>query len=293
VTFGEPIPPSRFREDYEKDAAEAAHLLSDALGQAIARLVVDIERPEFEDLVRGVESVYKEELLLRERSAERGGSRTELDHLVSVGIPRVLDFFLERRPEVVWRVRRLLNDYLGALDRARVRDEMLRDAKDKSLGGAIARLAGFGVVGLPLAFWGTIWNFVPYKFTGFLAHGAAKDETKIHYHQIVYGAILFPLWYAPAVYLANRILGAWGMAVFAASLPVSGLFALGYIRAFTRRRRLVRFFLLRVTRGRFVQELESKRRLLIGEMDVALAEYLGAQLDAELDTYDMGKGHRE
>ena len=293
VTFGEPVPPARFREAYEKDAAEAVHLFSAALEKAIARLVVDIERPEFEDLVREVELVYKGELLTREGPGEGGRSRTELGHLVSVEIPRVLDFFLERRPEVVWRVRRLLNDYLGALERARLRDDMLRDTKDKGLGGAIARLAGVGVLGLPPALYGMVWNFVPYKFAGFFAHGAAKDETKIHYHQMVYGAILFPLWYAPAVYLAYRTLGPWGMTVFAASLPVSGLFALGYVRSFTRRRRMVRFFVLRVTHGRFVQELERKRRLVIREMDIALAEYLGARLDSAPDTLDGEEGHRE
>jgi len=293
VTFGEPIAPARFREAYEKDPVEAVGLLSTALEEAIARLVVDIERPEFEELVREVDWIYRGELISRRGLEIAGRSKFESGHLVSIEIPRVLDFFLERQPEVVWRVRRLLEDYRRSLDTAQIRDEMLRDAGERTVGGEIARLAGFGVLGLAPALYGMLWSFVPYKFAGFFAHGAAKDETKIHYSQIVCGALLFPLWYAPPVYLVYRGAGEWGAAAFAATLPLSGLFALGYVRWFIQRGRMVRFAWLRMTHGRFVQELERKRQLVIREMDVALAEYLGAQLDPAPETPEGEEGQGE
>jgi glycerol-3-phosphate O-acyltransferase/dihydroxyacetone phosphate acyltransferase len=281
VEFGRPISAGDYRGVFESDPAGAALGLSGALRDALTHLVVDIERPEFEDLVREVELVYKRELL--EREGERAGERSKFEesHLLSVEIPRVLDFFLEREPEVVRRVRRLLKEYHGALERAKVRDELLADPKKRTLGGEIARLAVLGAAGLPLAAYGVLWNFVPYKFAGFVAHGASRDETKIHYHQLVYGAFLFPLWYAPPLFLAWRVLGPLGTLIFAVSLPASGLFALGYARWTNRRRRMIRFGWLRMTHGRFVRALERRRRLVIREMDLALAEYLAAQLDAK------------
>jgi hypothetical protein len=161
---------------------------------------------------------------------------------------------------------------------------VLRDPKERTLGGEIARLAAVCVVGLPAALYGILFNFVPYRLAGFVAHGVAKDETKIHYYQIVYGAIFFSLWYAPAIYLASRSMGPWGAVIFAASLPVSGLFALGFVRWLARRSRRIRYVWLRMTHGRFVQHLERKRRLVIAELDIALAEYIGARLEAQPDS---------
>ncbi len=111
----------------------------------------------------------------------------------------------------------------------------------------------------------------------------AKDETKIHYYQIVYGTVFFALWYAPAVYLASRSMGPWGAVIFAASLPLSGLFALGFARWLVRRGRRIQYVWLRMTHGRFVQDLERRRRLVIAELDIALAEYLGARLEGQPD----------
>jgi glycerol-3-phosphate O-acyltransferase/dihydroxyacetone phosphate acyltransferase len=280
VAFGDAIPAARYRETHRSDPVEAARSLSEDLEKAIARLVVDIERPEFEDLVREVELIYKGELVARQGIEKRRHAGAELGHSIEVEIPRALDYFLERRPEVVWRVRKLLRDYNGALERARMRDEVLREPNKRTLGGEIARLAAACVVGLPPAAYGILCNFVPYRLTGFVAHGMAKDETKIHYHQIVYGAVFFSLWYAPAVYVASRSMSPWGAVIFAASLPSSGLFALGFVRWLVRRGRRIQYIWLRMTHGRFVQELERRRRLVIAELDIALAEYIGARLEA-------------
>jgi hypothetical protein len=166
------------------------------------------------------------------------------------------------------------------LERARVRDETLRDPKERTLGGEIARLAALCVAGLLPAVYGILGNFVPYRLAGFVAHGMAKDETKIHYHQIVFGAVFFSLWYAPALYLASRSMTPWATAIFAASLPLSGLFARGYVRWLARRGRRLRYVWLRMTHGRVVQDLERRRRLVIAELDIALAEYMGARLES-------------
>ena len=280
VAFGDPIPAIRYREAYTEDPVEAARMLSAELERAIARLVVDIERPEFEGLVNEIDLIYKKELLAREGLREKGQAGAGLRHAIEVEIPRALDFFLERRPDVVRRVRRLLRDYNSALERARMRDEVLRDSKERTLGGEAARIAVVCAVGAVPAVYGALCNFIPYRLTGFVAHGVSKDETKIHYYQIVYGAVFFLLWYAPAVYAATRIMKPWGAAIFAASLPLSGLFAHGFVRFLVRRGRRIQYIWLRMTHGRFAQDLERRRRLVIAELDIALAEYLGERLDA-------------
>jgi 1-acyl-sn-glycerol-3-phosphate acyltransferase len=312
VAFGEAIPATRYREAHKNDPVEAARSMSADLEKAISRLVVDIERPEFDALVREVDLIYKKELLARDRLSDRGregvrakgredrrargreeirakgreGARARgreaagLGHEIDVEIPRALDFFLERRPETVRRVRRLLAGYRAALEKARTRDDSLRESAEKTLFGELARMTAFGAAGLPIAAYGTLWNYVPYRFAGFVAHGAAKDETKIHYYQIVCGAVFFPLWYAPAIYLASRILIPWGAVIFAVSLPLSGLFAHGFARWFVRRGRTIRYIRLRMTHGRVARELERRRKLVIAELDIAFAEYIAQRLEA-------------
>jgi len=277
VSFGAPIEAGPYRDAYRDDPVGTVRGLSASLEDAMRRLVVDIERPEYENLVRGVEMIYRDEVLTRRGLEVPGRTEFERRQIIAREIPRALDHFLETRPEVVLRVQRMLGGYRDALERTSIRDEMLRDANDRSIGGQTARILALGAAGLPLALWGALWSFVPFELTGVFAQRAAPDETKIHYHQIVFGILFFSLWYVPLVFCAYRVAGPWAAGAFAVTLVPSGLFARAYIRWIVRHARTLRFARIAMTHRRLVQDLRRRRTRFVAEIDAALADYLRSQ----------------
>jgi 1-acyl-sn-glycerol-3-phosphate acyltransferase len=277
VSFGAPMGTEPHRDRYRDDPVGTVRGLSASLQDAMRRLVVDIERPEYENLVRGVEMIYKDEVLTRRDLEVPGRTEFERQQIVAREIPRALDHFLENRPEVVLRVQRMLEGYRDALERTRIRDDMLRDEIDRTIGGETARILALGGAGLPLAVWGALWSFVPFELTRVLAGRAARDETKIHYFQIAFGILLFSLWYVPLVFCAHRVVGPWAAGVFAVMLVPSGLFARAYVRWIVRHARTLKFARIAMTHRRLVQDLRRRRTRFVAEIDAALSDYLRSQ----------------
>jgi glycerol-3-phosphate O-acyltransferase/dihydroxyacetone phosphate acyltransferase len=277
VDFGVPIPASEYRRSYEADPVEAVYELTTALHEAIRRRVVNVEHGEFEALVGDVEMIYKGELLAGRGTVVSRRKKFRQDQWVAREIPRALDYFYERNPEVIWQVGRLVREYRRKLDRLRLHDDMIQK-EGAAVGRESIKFLLLGVLGLPIATYGTLWNVLPYWLTGWAARRLAKDATKIHYEQLMVGTAVYLLWYLPLVYVAYRWLGGIGAIVFAATLPLAGLFARGYVRVMIRRRRMLRFAFLDMTHRYTVQKLRAERRRLIDELDAARDEYVAARL---------------
>jgi hypothetical protein len=272
--FGKPIVVGDYREAYETDPIEAVKELTSALHDAIRRRVVNINRVEFTELVQNVEMVYKGELLAREGLQIPGGSEFKRDQAVSREIARALDYFFERSPDVIWRVGKQLEEYRRNLERLHLKDEMLRKENEPSVTGATTKFAALGALGLPIAVYGAMWNYIPYKLTGWIAFRLAPNPTKVHSLQLTVGALVYVLYYGPLLYLVYQALGLVGTTVFAATLPPTGLFARAFAQRMVWRRRMIRLAYVRLSHGYYVQNLQQQRQRLISELDAALEEYL-------------------
>lgn len=276
LRFGQPIQVSMFRQLYAQDPIQAVNVLTADLQAAISSNVINIEREEFIQLVAALEGVYKDELLARAGISVPGDSRFKRDQWIAREIPRALDHLLRHNPELIWRVRRLLREYLRKLERLRLKDEFLRQSRGRSIPGAATRFVFWGALGLPLAIHGTVFNYLPYAFTGWLADRLAPDETKIHYYRLVYGAAIYLVYYGTLLYLVSRRFDALGVAAFGLSLLPAGLFARGYARRMALRRERIRLGFLELNHAYYLQELRRLRRRLIRELDAGAAEYLKA-----------------
>ena len=276
LRFGEPIVAADYREAYESDPFEAVSELTSVLHDAIRRGVVNIDHTEFAELVQDVEMVYKGELLARAGLVIPGRSKFKRDQTVSREIARARDYFFERSPDVIWRVGKLLKEYRRKLERLHLRDEMLRKEKGPSVTGATTKFVALGTLGLPIAVYGAMWNYIPYKLIGWLALRLAPNVAKVHYVQLTMGALVFLLYYGPLLYLVYRALGPVGAAVFAVTVPPAGLFARAFARRMVWRRGMIRFAYLDLAHGYHVQKLRHQRQRLIDELDAALEEYLRA-----------------
>jgi 1-acyl-sn-glycerol-3-phosphate acyltransferase len=273
VSYGDRIHASDYRDEYNSDPAQAVGLLTDALGAGIRSRVVDVTHAEYERFVRRIEQVYKGELLEREDERVARSRRYERDMDVAREIPRALEYFLEHRPELIASIHAMMDAYVEKLDHFRLEDDLLR-GESPSVRGAAIRFAVLGVLGLPFALWGFVWNGLPYKFTGVLAKRAAPDLTKLHFYQLTWGFLLYVLYYPPLMYLAWRELGGAGAAIFAGGLVVTGVFARWYGRLMRRRRDTLRMAWLQVFHGWEMARLRVARKHLVAELDGAMREFL-------------------
>ncbi|HKK69730.1 MAG TPA: lysophospholipid acyltransferase family protein [Candidatus Krumholzibacteria bacterium] len=273
VTFGEPIVVRDVADDYRVDPEPTVHALTDRLQERIRHQVVDVRRQELDDLVRQVERVYAGELLAREGLEIPGHSRFERELKLSREIARATDHFYRIRPEVIWNVKELLAEYHRRLDRLRLPDRIVRD-EPSSFRGEAVRLAVVFVLGLPVAAWGALWNYIPYKLTGIVARMITRDLTKIHWSQLLVGTVLFVAFYAAWFAFALEHFGTVGQILFMASLPPAGIFTRWYVGSLVRRRRHLRWAYLQSTRRLVVQRVLDLRREIIRAMDAALEEHL-------------------
>ena len=194
LRMGQPIAPAEYADAYRRDPREAVLQLTGRLQRDLASLIVHLERSELDRLVSDVEGIYREELLDRSGLEIPGGSPFAKNVHLSQEIARAVEFYCDRDPGLVWRLQRLLVEYRRKRKRLRLSDEFLRRSTGPTLRGELARLGALTPLGLPVAAYGALWNFVPYKLAGRVARRLAADDTRIHFYQLSAGAVLYLLY---------------------------------------------------------------------------------------------------
>lgn len=281
IRFGAALTAADYRAAYQTDPIETVYSLTETLQERLTDLVVHIDAPVLETLVRDVENIYRDEILRDRKTQIPGQSDYEKRQRVSSEIPRAIRFFLARDPEVVAHVARLLRRYRRMLGRLHLRDEVVHEAtRPPSKREAVVSVV-LGVLGFPLALYGALWNFLPYKFTGWLARRTAKDATKIHYNQITQGAVIYTIYYAGLLYAVHYATGLLVTLAFTVALPVTGLFARAYTRFVVRRQRAIRFVVFQFVHRYQAERIKQQRRLVIAEIDHALDVYLTTREHAD------------
>jgi uncharacterized membrane protein YfbV (UPF0208 family) len=86
--------------------------------------------------------------------------------------------------------------------------------------------------------------------------------------------VAFPLFWTLETWVVGRLTGAAGAAVFALSLPLTGLVAYRYLVGAGRLRSRLRFDVLAFTREQAARCLVAEREAIIAELERAKADYL-------------------
>ncbi len=273
VSFGERIHVSDLRPEYDDDPVEAVGLLTAKVEVGIRSHVVDIGHAEYERLVRDIERIYTQEVVDRGETESGGAGRFKQGHAIAREIPVALEYFLQRKPEVIAEIRAALESYSRRLEQLNLKEAAV-SKESTTIRGAAMRFMVWGLLGLPVAIYGTLWNALPYKLTGLVAKRLAPDLTKLHFYQITVGALFYTVFYVPLLYFLYRVTGAVVAGALAISFIPTGFFARWYTRLMRRRRDMLRLAWVQLTRGYAVQQLRQRRARLLGHLDTALDEYL-------------------
>ncbi len=272
VRFGQPIDLSEYTTSYAEDEVETVHLVTQRIETALKKLTVTVIELDLEDIVSGLEKIYKKELItdLGLESKDRND-----DFAVTRGMIQAVEWFYEQQPERVENFKKLLHKYLANLQRLNLDDDFLspRGKRDAIFRRAWAVI--FLTLGFPFYFYGLVNNFLPYQFPRWFARRYVKN---IEWHvtaKIASGAIIFLVYYGSLVtVVANLVSNIWIILAYIVSLIPSGNFVLFYLRRFQRYRQHLHFMNVFYNKRDLIYQVIEQRLQLIHFIDEAKQEYL-------------------
>ena len=154
----------------------------------------------------------------------------------------------------------------------RVKDEGVQARRRRPLRRERVRHSWEAIVGFPFFVYGAVVNGLPYLIPRWLARRLARKETDYATVRFLASVVAFPLCWTLETCVVGWLTGAAGAAVFALSLPLTGLVAYRYLVGAGHLRSRLRFGVLAFTR-------EQAARCLVGEREAIIAELERVQAD--------------
>jgi len=185
-----------------------------------------------------------------------------------------VNYFKARDPERVERLWQRIQHYRALLAEYRVKDEAVQARRRRPLRRDRARRSCEAIVGFPFCIYAAAVNGLPYLIPRWMARRLAKKETDYATVRFLGSVVAFPLFWALETWVVGQLTGATGAAIFALSLPVTGLVAYRYLVGAGRLRSRLRFGVLAFTREQAARRLVSEREAIVAELERAQADYV-------------------
>ena len=276
VAFGEPIQPGAYLPAYREDPVKAVDALTRDLQWAMELQVVNVERIDDQRLVGAVEELYREELTQQVMDS-RGLGRRDVDPVrLSRSIADALRHFKASDPARVEALWQRIQAYRALLAQYHVRDEVVRGRRQRLPARTRLVYSWDAIAGFPLFGYGALVNALPYYVPRWLARRLARRETDYATIRLLASIVAFPLFWSLQTWLVARAAGAGWAAVFALSLPLSGLIAYRYLIGAGWLRVRLRFAALAATQSQAARRLVSEREAIVAELERAKQDYLTA-----------------
>ena len=274
VSFGEPIPLTPYLEAHREDPCKAVDALTRAIQRAMEAERVHVERIEATELVLAIEELHRGELI-SELLATRGLGAWQIDPVrLSCAIVDAVNYFKACDPERVERLWQRIQGYRALLAEHRVKDEAVQARLRRPLRRERVRRSWEALVGFPFFVYGAAVNGLPYLIPRWLARRLARKETDYATVRFLASVVAFPLFWTLETWVVGRLTGVAGTAVFALSLPLTGLVAYRYLVGAGRLRSRLRFGVLAFTRKQAARCLVAEREAIVAELERAQADYL-------------------
>jgi 1-acyl-sn-glycerol-3-phosphate acyltransferase len=246
VLIGEPVPTASALARVAHDPEGAVRDLTDRVAAALRDLMVEAHDRETLRLLDIAETLW------RENSEVVSGSVAERAAWKRQTLRAARDLAVHA-PARLAAVRLALRDYAEDLEAVDVRAESYRPA---FVIRYVIRESLSLALGLPLAVWGLVNHVVPYQLTAVAVRALRPEPDTEATYKLGFGLFLYPLAWGAEGWLAWRLMGPLGVAVFLVSLLPTGFFALAWQERLARVRRDVLAFV------RFVRDRDLHRRLV-------------------------------
>jgi hypothetical protein len=238
--------------------------------------VVNVERIDDARLLQAIELLYRD-TLAREVMEARGVGPRDVDLVrLSRSIVDAIAWFKAREPDRVASIWQRIRTYRALLAEYHLRDETVRARLQRLPARARLVYSWDAIIGLPFFVYGALVNLAPYLTPRWLARRLARKETDYATVRLLASIVAFPVFYAVEIWLVLRLAGAVTAALFALSLPISGLIAYRYLAGAGRFRGRLRFALLAATHEAAARRLVAERAAIVAELERAKTEWLAA-----------------
>jgi hypothetical protein len=241
----------------------------------LEHLTVNVQHTELDRFVKDIESIYRDELITQTLADHKSSKKIVAEFVITQKIADCVEYFHENNPQKVRDMEEKISNYKRKLKRLHLKDIMVREKTSiKKLFKAELTGIAKAIVGLPLAAYGVLNNFFPYRITEFIARKFIDDRTKILTALFVGGGITFLLFYSAQVFLVWYLEGYLWAILYLCTLPLSGFFALGYIKELRKIQERISFSFFLFTNRHLIGKMRRTRNMLISEMNSCKDEYL-------------------
>jgi len=273
IRFAEPIDLSRFHQMHREDSQGAVKTLTEHLRERLQTHTINIENKDLEPLVENIEALYKSRL-----SEETGPSvdGEPDDFRLSKGILDAVNYFSHQDPQRLAGVSGKIDSYIGHLRRIRLKDDLFqRGPSDRSLPRDVLKTAAFILCGLPVYLYGVVNNYLIYKLVDTLT---GKISDAVEYHgpvKLVLGLVLYPLFYGLQCWAVASLTTPWWIPIlYAATLPISGFFALHFWDRLNRIQSFLSLISIFYGKGPFMARLIQQRLDIMAALEEAHKDYI-------------------
>jgi len=276
VSFGARLPLHAYADAYREDPVKAVDALTRHLQAAMEAEVVNVERIDDARLLQAIETLYRD-VLARAVMDARGVGPRGVDRVrLSRSIVEAIGWFKAREPERVEAIWQRIRTYRALLAQYHLRDETVHARLERLPARHRIMYSWDAVVGFPFFLYGTLVNLLPYLVPRWLAQHLARKETDYATVRLLASIVAFPVFWGLQTWLVLRAGGGLVAALFALSLPLSGLIAYRYLAGAGRFGSRLRFAVLTATQSAAARRLVAEREAIVAELERARAEWLTA-----------------
>jgi hypothetical protein len=265
IAVGEPVETADDVALARSEPEEAARRLTARLGEAMRRLIAEVDDRQTLRLVEHAERLWREE---RDGGAPPdAAARAEWRRRAT----RAYRYLIHHAPVRIEALRGLVERYVKDVEAAALGTKVgLRPPGARvALRYAVRQLAIL-LGGLPLALWGLGSHAVPYWLTGAAVKPLRPEPDVEATYKLAAGVVIYPLAWIAEGWLLWR----WGgglLALFVVLLIPGGFFALAWSERLRRLYRESRALLRLLVDRDLGRHLGERRRVILEEMDRAVA----------------------
>ena len=277
IRYGRPINLKEFEQEYKNNSIDAVKKVTGIIESSLNSLTNYIETDEIEDIVEGLELIYKMELMT-ELGMELDDKND--DFITTKIMTDAVQWYKDNEPSLVIKFRERLTDYIALLKQLDIRDEFLDPARQEKRQWGKTRTILFLIIGSPLFFWGVLTNYLPYRLPRLIISkkelgGPAPVNAQEASWKLMYGFIFFVIYYIIETiifwHLTNDVIL---VLIFILTLIPSGNFALYYSKNIKIYRQHVKFLSIFYNKRTIIFSIIQQRMELIQFIEELKNKYL-------------------
>lgn len=226
VSIGEPIHAKDFAELFGQKEGEAVDKMTDKIRETLENNMIITQDQEEDQTVSQLEHIYQpyvaQQLGLSERNLEEKFDLTRK-------LIEALRFFEANENAKTQTLKEKLKEYTTDLAKSGLRDNLLANSQ-KTNPLFLALGAFFLLLGFPFFLYGLLNNYIPYKLPFQIAKRTTSEIEFWAAIMMLSGSILFIIFYTLQIGLFYYFSEPVPTFLYALSLPLSGFFALFYVK---------------------------------------------------------------